>query len=46
MYPVEVTLHDFFEEPTIAHLAEVIKKLLIVKIKNLSPGERKRLASK
>jgi acyl transferase domain-containing protein len=46
MYPVEVTLHDFFEEPTIAHLAEVIKKLLIVKIKNLSPGERKRLAGK
>ncbi|UCH92334.1 MAG: amino acid adenylation domain-containing protein [Candidatus Aminicenantes bacterium] len=43
LYPVDVTMQDFFEEPTIAHLAQVIKKLLIEKIKNLSPEEKKKL---
>jgi amino acid adenylation domain-containing protein len=43
IYPVEVTLQDFFTEPTIAHLGQVIKKLLIEKIKNLSPEERKKM---
>jgi amino acid adenylation domain-containing protein len=42
IYPVEVPLKDFFEKPTIAHLAQITKKLLIAKIKNLSPEEKKR----
>jgi amino acid adenylation domain-containing protein len=43
LYPVEVTMQDFFAEPTIAHLAQTIKKLLIEKIKNLSPEEKKKI---
>jgi acyl carrier protein len=46
IYPVEVTLQDFFAEPTIAHLGQVIKKLLIQKLKNLSPEERKKMIKK
>jgi phthiocerol/phenolphthiocerol synthesis type-I polyketide synthase E len=44
VYPVEISLQSFFLEPTIAHLAEVVKKLLVEKIKNLSPVEKKKLA--
>ncbi len=46
MYPVEIPLQDFFAEPTVAHLAEVIKKLLVERIKSLSPEAKKRLAKK
>ena len=46
IYPVEVTLQDFFEEPTIAYLGKTIKKLLIQKLKNLSPEERKEMIRK
>jgi acyl carrier protein len=45
IYPVDVPLKNFFEEPTIAHLAKITKKLLIAKIKNLSPQEKKRFAN-
>jgi acyl transferase domain-containing protein len=45
IYAVEVSIKDFFEEPTAAHLAKVVKKLLIEKIKNLPPEEKKRLAA-
>jgi len=41
IYPVDIALQDFFEEPTIAHLAQVVKTLLIEKIKNLSSEEKK-----
>ena len=45
LYSVEVAVKDFFQQPTAAHLAQVVKKLLIEKIKNLSPEEKKRLAA-
>jgi acyl transferase domain-containing protein len=43
MYQVEIPMQDFFEDPTIAHLAQIVKKLLVEKIKNLSPEEKKKL---
>jgi acyl carrier protein len=46
LYPIEVQLQEFFENPTIAHLAELVKKRLIEKIKNLSPAEKLKLAGK
>jgi acyl carrier protein len=45
-YPIEIQLQEFFETPTIVHLAELIKKRLIEKIKNLSPAEKLKLAGK
>jgi len=45
IYPVEVTLQDFYEEPTIDHLAKTVRKLLIEKIKSLSPGEKRKFLS-
>ena len=39
MYPVEIPLKSFFENPTIAHLGEVIRALLKEKIDNLSEEE-------
>jgi len=43
IYPVEITLQRFFENPTIAHLAEVIRELLLEKVKGLSEEELDRL---
>jgi acyl transferase domain-containing protein/acyl carrier protein len=45
IYPVDIAMQDFFEEPTIDHLAQVVKTLLIEKIKNLSPEEKKSFLS-
>jgi acyl transferase domain-containing protein len=39
VYPVEISLQDFFEEPTIAHLSERIRELLVEKVKSLSEEE-------
>jgi acyl transferase domain-containing protein len=43
IYPVEVSLQLFFEEPTIARLAAMVKELLKEKVKNLSPEELEKL---
>jgi len=43
-FGVDVPLKDFFVEPTVARLAQVVKTLLVEKIKNLSPEEKKKLA--
>jgi acyl carrier protein len=43
LYPVEISLQQFFEKPTIAHLAEVIRTLLIEKVKNLSEEELEKI---
>ncbi|MCX6581803.1 MAG: amino acid adenylation domain-containing protein [Candidatus Aminicenantes bacterium] len=43
-FQVEVPLKDFFAEPTVAQLAQRVKTLLVEKIKNLSPEEKKKLA--
>jgi acyl transferase domain-containing protein len=43
IYPVEISLEDFFQEPTVSHLAEVIKKQLMEKVKNLSEEELEKL---
>jgi acyl carrier protein len=45
-YPVEVSIKEFFKEPTIASLAGHVKKLLTEKIKNLSPAEKQKLAAR
>ncbi|MGE5343918.1 MAG: beta-ketoacyl synthase N-terminal-like domain-containing protein [Candidatus Omnitrophota bacterium] len=39
VYPVEISLKAFLENPTIAHLAEIIKQLLMEKIDDLSEEE-------
>jgi phthiocerol/phenolphthiocerol synthesis type-I polyketide synthase E len=44
IYPVEISIKEFFEEPTVARLAEVVKRLLVEKIKELSEDELKKLA--
>ncbi len=44
LFMVEVPLKDFFAEPTIASLAQRVKALLVDRIKNLSPAEKKKLA--
>ncbi len=41
IYPVDIAMQDFFEEPTIAHLGQVVKTRLIEKIKSLSSEEKK-----
>ena len=46
LYGVELAVKDFFQQPTAAHLAQVVKKSLIEKIKNLSAEEKKRLAAR
>ncbi len=43
IYPVEISLQSFFEKPTIANLAQIIKELLVEKVKNLSEEELERL---
>jgi acyl transferase domain-containing protein len=43
IYPVEISLQRFFEKPTIANLAQIIKELLVEKVKNLSEEELERL---
>lgn len=43
-YPVEISLQVFFEEPTIARLAETVKQLLTEKVNSLSEEELNRLA--
>ncbi|MCP5102653.1 MAG: acyltransferase domain-containing protein [bacterium] len=44
IYPVEISLQLFFEDPTIAHLAVVIKELLVERVKELSEEELEELA--
>ena len=44
IFPVEISLQAFFAEPTIAHLAKVIKELLVEKVKSLSEEELLKLA--
>jgi acyl transferase domain-containing protein len=39
LYPVEIPLQSFFAEPTVAHLADVLKELLLEKVKNMSDDE-------
>ncbi len=39
LYPVEISLQSFFAEPTIAHLADVLKELLLEKVKSMSAEE-------
>ncbi len=43
IFPVEITTQDFYQEPTIAHLTGVIKKLLTEQVKNLSEEEFEKL---
>jgi acyl transferase domain-containing protein len=43
-YPIELSLQEFFEKPTIAHLAEMVKKALIEKIDSMSPEELEALS--
>jgi len=43
IYPVEISLQAFFEGPTIAELAGVIKTLLVEKVKALSEEELDKL---
>jgi phthiocerol/phenolphthiocerol synthesis type-I polyketide synthase E len=43
-FKVDVPLKVFFAEPTVAQLASMVKTLLVEKIKNLSPEEKKKLA--
>ncbi len=45
LYPVEIPLQSFFEEPTIAHLAQVVRELLIEKVKSLSEEELDELST-
>jgi acyl transferase domain-containing protein len=45
MYGVEVSMRDFFQEPTIAYLAKVVKELLVERIKVLSEEELDNLTS-
>ncbi|MCP4154951.1 MAG: acyltransferase domain-containing protein [bacterium] len=44
IYPVEISLEQFFAEPTIAGLAGVVRELLIAKVKDLSEEELEKLA--
>jgi acyl transferase domain-containing protein len=44
LYPVEISLQQFFENPTIASQAQLIKELLAAKIKELSEEELAELA--
>ena len=39
LYPVEISLQQFFETPTIAGQAKLVKELLIAKVKDLSDDE-------
>ncbi len=43
IYPVEVPLESFFEEPTVSHLADLIKERLLEKVNTLSEEELKNL---
>jgi acyl transferase domain-containing protein len=45
MYGVEVSMREFFQEPTIAYLAKVVKELLMERIKALSEEELDKLTS-
>jgi len=44
VYPVEISLKTFLEDPTVAHLAEMIRELLMEKIQGLSQEELEALA--
>lgn len=44
IYPVEISLQRFFEYPTIAHMAEVVRRLLVERVKELSEEELEELA--
>jgi acyl transferase domain-containing protein len=44
VYPVEISLKAFLENPTVAHLAEIIRELLMEKIQGLSAEELDALA--
>jgi hypothetical protein len=39
MYPVEISLQSFFEGPTIAQLAELVRDLMVQKVMELSEEE-------
>jgi NAD(P)-dependent dehydrogenase (short-subunit alcohol dehydrogenase family)/acyl carrier protein len=39
VYPVDISINNFFENPTVAGLAEMIRELLYEKIKSLSEEE-------
>ncbi|MGD2090341.1 MAG: AMP-binding protein [Candidatus Aminicenantes bacterium] len=43
IYPVELSLKEFFEEPTISRMAEVVKEKLVGLVKNLSEEEVEKL---
>lgn len=43
-FQVEVPLKDFFAEATVAQLGQKVKTLLVERIKNLSPEEKKKMA--
>jgi len=44
IYDVDISIKDFFAEPTVAHLAQEVKRLLVEKIKELPEEELKKLA--
>jgi phthiocerol/phenolphthiocerol synthesis type-I polyketide synthase E len=46
VYPVEISLKRFFEQPTILNLSEMIRERLVQKIKELSDEELETLANK
>lgn len=43
-YPIELSLQEFFEKPTITHLAEMVKKALMGKIDRMSAEEIEELS--
>jgi len=43
IYPVEISIKQFFENPTIAHTTGLVKELLVEKVKELSEEELERL---
>jgi len=45
IYPVEISIKQFFENPTIAHTTDLVKELLAEKLKKLSEEELGRLSN-
>ncbi|MDQ1354872.1 MAG: hypothetical protein QG657_5181 [Acidobacteriota bacterium] len=45
IYPVEISIKQFFENPTIAHTADLVKELLVEKVKELSEDELERISN-
>jgi acyl carrier protein len=44
IYPVEISMKQFFDHPTIARTTDLIKELLVEKVKELSEEELERLS--